>query len=94
VAWDPDEHVGETVTLRGHAWNARAGAMVQLEDKTPIYITGLERWDKAVFNKEVEVTGQLRFRPSRVPKVGPGGEHSHGLGDTYAVDDASWTAVD
>ena len=69
MAWDPDKHVGETVTVRGYAWNARAGAILELADKTPLYITGLARWDKTAFSKMVYVTGQLLFRPSRLPKV-------------------------
>ena len=91
---DPAQHVDQTVTLRGTAYDARAGAIVELPDRTPIYIAGLTSWDEACSGKEIEVTGLLRQRPSRMPNVQPGGEQSHGLpGATFMLEGASWSVI-
>jgi hypothetical protein len=87
MTFEPQEHVGERVTLRGLALTARAGAIVDLDDGTPVYVAGLGEWDGELEGSEVEVTGTLRQRPSRVPEGEP---HRHGLGETYALEDASW----
>jgi hypothetical protein len=94
MSWVPEEHVDETVTFRGMAYDARAGAMVMLEDGTPIYISDLGSWDDVCSGNEVEVTGTLRNKASRLPKVPPGGEQYHGVGDRFVVEDASWTVVE
>jgi hypothetical protein len=93
MSFDPTEHAGQTVTLRGTAATARAGAMVAVPDSPPIYVAGLEEWADDVDGKQVEVTGTIRLRPSRIPPVGPDGARSHGVGETVALDDASWTVL-
>ncbi|HYN97268.1 MAG TPA: hypothetical protein VES42_25800 [Pilimelia sp.] len=93
MSFDPAQHFGETVTVRGTAATARAGAMVEVSDGPAIYVAGLAEWADDVEDKQVEVTGTLRLRPSRLPQVQPGGVHSHGLGETVALDDASWTVL-
>ena len=93
TVFDPSGHVGETVTIRGIAYDARAGAIVELTDRTPIYISGLVEWKGDYEGKFIEVTGLLKERPSRVPSIRPGGEQVHGLGATYALDNASWKLV-
>ena len=93
--FDPIEHVDEVVTVRGTARNARAGAIVQLDDRTPIYVAGLTAWDAGYRDKQVEATGLLRKRPPRVPKTPPGGLQSHGLTDeTFVLEEASWSVVE
>lgn len=92
--WDPTEHVGETVTIRGTACDARAGAMLLLEDETPVYVAGLGSWDDALSGCEVDVTGTLTLAPSRIPRVPPGGEQVHGVGERFVIEDASWAAVE
>ena len=93
MSWDPQQHVSETVTFRGMACDARAGAIVLLPDETPVYIAGLTSWDDTHSGNEVEVTGRLEHKPSRIPKIPPGGEQYHGLGETFVLEDASWTVV-
>lgn len=85
--------IGETVTVRGTAHTAAAGAMVAVDDNPPIYVVGLREWSEELEGKPVEVTGVLKQRPSRIPKVPPGGVHSHGSGAALVLDDASWTPV-
>ncbi|HVK74334.1 MAG TPA: hypothetical protein VM734_13480 [Kofleriaceae bacterium] len=92
--FDPRQHVGTKVTFRGTAYDARAGAIVELDDRTPIYVAGLAEWEPALQGKPVEITGTLKERPARTPKVPPGGPQVHGLtGATFVVEDASWRAV-
>jgi len=93
MSFDPAAHVGESVTIRGTAVDARAGAIVQLPDGTPIYVAGLFEWEERVSEKEVEVTGRLVHRPSRIPPTAPNGPRYHGLGETFALEEASWTVV-
>jgi hypothetical protein len=95
MTFDPAQHIDQTVTVRGTAYNAQAGAIVELDDRTPIYLSGLESWDDALSGHKVEVTGTLRQRPSRLPPVAPGGEQYHGIpGATFAIEDAACTAID
>lgn len=90
MSFEPSQHVGETVTFRGTARDAMAGAIVQLADGTPVYVLGLSEWSDDDTGTEVEITGLLERRPSRRPQVNHGGEQYHGLGATYAVRDATW----
>lgn len=94
MSFEPSEHVGETVVIRGTAYDARAGAIVELEDRTPIYITGLAEWDAALHGKAIEVTGLLEQRAARVPPVPPGGPQLHGLpAPTFVLESATWTVL-
>jgi hypothetical protein len=93
MSFDPSAHVDETVTVRGVAMTARAGAAVGLEDGTPLYVDGLEEWSEELEGSSVEVTGVLRLRGSQLPPVAPGGARVHGLGESFAVEDARWAPV-
>ena len=90
MSFDPAGHVDEVVTVRGTAMTARAGAAVGLDDGTPLYVAGLYEWDEELEGAQVEVTGTLRARASRVPQVPPGGDQVHGIGESYALEDARW----
>jgi hypothetical protein len=94
MPFDPTQHLGETVTFRGTAHTGRGGAIVMVPDSPPVYVSGLTEWADDVAGKQVEVTGRLRARPSRTPRVVEGGEQYHGVGATIALDDARWTVVD
>ncbi len=94
MPFDPTQHLGETVTVRGTAYTARAGAVLVQPDSLPIYISGLSAWTEEVVGKQVEVTGRLRHRPSRLPQVERAGDQYHGIGETITFDDASWTVLD
>jgi hypothetical protein len=85
--FDPREHVGESVTIRGTALTAAAGAIVTGAGR-PVYIGGLERWDKELEGKPVEVSGVLRAQESTLP---PGDPPSHGVdAASFVLDDARW----
>jgi hypothetical protein len=91
--FDPNEHVGKSITLRGNAATAAAGAMVIIAG-TPIYIAGLRAWDSDLEGRAVEVTGLLRREASAVPPAGPGELVRHGIDrDTFVLDGAEWSAV-
>lgn len=94
MTFDPNQHIGTTVVIRGTAYDARAGAILELEDRTPIYIAGLAEWDPALQGKPLEVTGLLKERAARVPPVPAGGAQSHGLtSPTVVLENATWTAL-
>lgn len=87
---DLPNHADQELTVTGTAWTAAGGAMVDAEGtKLPIYIADLEAWDDELEGARIEVTGVLRRRPSMIPESGP---HSHGLGATWALENASWSA--
>ena len=83
---DLESHVGERITVTGTALNAALGAIVSLGG-LPLYVSGLRGWPEDVVGRELDVTGRLVLR--RAPdREGP---VVHKPGDTYAVEDASWT---
>lgn len=83
---DLEPHLGEQVTLTGTALNAALGAIVSLDGR-PVYVAGLRGWPEAVAGREITLTGRLVFRGAPDPE----GPVVHKRGDTYAVEDASWT---
>jgi len=85
--------VDKDVTIEGVARNAHAGAVVVTEDRTPVYVDGLERWDRAVDGKKVNAKGTLRHRaPDDV--VGANGEISHGFaGGQWVLEAPTWTVA-
>jgi hypothetical protein len=94
MTFEPSQHVGQTVVIRGTAYDARAGAIVELEDRTPVYIAGLAEWDPSVHGKPLEVTGLLKERAARVPPVPPGAPQLHGLASsTFVLENATWTVL-
>ena len=94
MTFEPSQHVGKTVVIRGTAYDARAGAIVELDDRTPIYIAGLDEWDPALQGKPIEVTGLLKERPARVPPVQAGGPQLHGLtSSTFVLENATWAVL-
>ena len=89
--FDPREHVGESVTFRGTALTAAAGAIVMGVGR-PVYIGGLERWSAELEGKPVEVSGVLRAQESALPAGDP---PSHGVdAASFVLDDARWAAAD
>ena len=86
------QHVGQQATISGTARNAMAGAVVLTEDRTPVYIAGLERWDDSFDGSEVRVSGTL-VRGSAAPQASTNaqGEVSHGMeGDNFVLQGAKW----
>jgi hypothetical protein len=94
MTFEPSQHIGKTVVIRGTAYDARAGAILELEDRTPIYIAGLAERDPVLQGKPLEVTGLLKERAARVPPVPTGGAQLHGLASaTFVLENAKWTAL-
>ncbi len=90
-----DGMVDTNATIKGTARNAHAGAVVLTEDRTPIYIDGLQSWSATGMDgRDVEVTGTLRLRSlAPDPVVDDDGAVSHGItGDSYVIENASWKA--
>jgi hypothetical protein len=96
ASFDPEEHVGESVTFRGTAWNAAAGATVAVPGTNrPVYIGGLDSWSDELEGKAVEVSGVLRLREADVPPPQEGDLPLHGLDtETFVLDGADWSATD
>jgi len=86
-----DQQVGTKVTIRGTARNAAAGAVVLTDDRTPVYVAGLDRWDRATDGKQISASGTLR-KVGGDPVVNDRGEHSHGVpGDRFVLEQPTWT---
>jgi hypothetical protein len=86
---------GEVVTLRGTAFDAHAGAVLLLDDESPVYVEGLSRWSPEEYGKRLEVTGTLRsVKLAPDPVVGEGGTRRHGMAGTQTVVvGATWRVV-
>ncbi len=90
-----DDKVGTNATINGTARNAKMGAVLLTDDRTPIYIDGLESWSgTGLDGKSIEVTGKLCLRSlAPDPVVDDDGAVSHGLqGDSYVFENANWKA--
>lgn len=82
-----------SVTVRGNAGNAKAGAEISGKDGTPVYVAGLDAWPAALNGKMVGATGTLHTVHHELP-VGPNGEHYAGLdGDQLVLRDARYGLV-
>jgi hypothetical protein len=89
----PGRHlIDQTITAIGEADDAMSGAIVVLSDETPLYVGGLDFWDKNVRRKMVRVHGTLRLKKlAPDPKVNAKGEHSTGMtGKDFVIEGATW----
>ena len=50
----------DMITVSGFALDAKAGAIIMVNDDTPYYIDGLEHWEEKYYGKKVIVTGYLK----------------------------------
>lgn len=85
--------LNEHINISGIAQNARFGAIIMIEDFTPVFLEGIQEWDSEIVDKSVIVTGVLRLK-LLAPKaiVSPNGEVSHGVGsDSYILENPRWT---
>ncbi len=89
-----DTRLGQAVTLTGRAANAAMGAVVLMEDRTPVYLLGKEEWDDEN-GSTVAVSGTLRRRSlAPDPTVDADGAISHGMmGDAWVIEDPTWALV-
>jgi hypothetical protein len=59
----------QETTISGKAYNAKAGAVLMIDEDTPVYIEGMREWDADLIGKEVKLTGVLS--PSQIyPEAG------------------------
>jgi len=86
-----EDKVGANVTIEGVARNAKAGAVVLIDDHTSVYVAGLDCWNGVTEGKQVSVTGTLRKRGGD-NVVNAKGEYSAGIpGDHLVLEHATWT---
>ncbi len=81
-----DKVIGKEVTFLGTARDAKGGAILLLEDNTPIYIEGLDYWSDDLDGKQVSVSGTLKedkFIPD--PVISKDGGISQGAYGTQFV---------
>lgn len=87
-----EKMVDSEVTIEGTARNAAAGAVVLTDDRTPVYMDGMDRWDRTADGKKVSAKGTLRKRGNSDPLVNDKGEVRHGVaGDQFVLEKPSWT---
>ena len=84
--------IGQKVTLRGTARNAKGGAVLLTSNNVPCYIEHLDCWPEDLDGKQIVATGTLREKkliPD--PFIAPDGAISQGaIGDQKVLEDAQW----
>lgn len=60
-------------TITGRAGNAKYGAVVVTADDKLYYIDKLTAWEPAHVNKPVRITGKIKIKKLKQPKVSSGG---------------------
>ncbi|HIA00479.1 MAG TPA: hypothetical protein EYN06_02970 [Myxococcales bacterium] len=85
--------IDQDVTLSGKAFDAMLGAVVVLDDRTPVYVSGVTRWDSATHGQSIEASGTLRKRSlGPDPVTDDDGGISHGIAGTqFVLENAQWT---
>lgn len=93
---DLAKRVNTEVVLTGEAQNAFSGAILLLENRSPIYIAGLDEWPPDLYGKTLEVKGILRDKKlAPDPVVDADGAVSHGkLGRDWVIDGAQWRLIE
>jgi hypothetical protein len=71
------DHLEENVELQGIAYDAHAGAIVEVDGVT-VYLEGVERWPRGAYGVATTVTGRLTRR-SLTPEPVTGPVPSHGI---------------
>lgn len=87
--------IGQTVELRGTAFDSKAGAVLVTDDDQTVYIDGLDYWPGDLSGKSVIVNGLLRrkkYIPD--PQTDADGAISQGAeGEQLVLEKAKWRAV-
>jgi hypothetical protein len=86
---------GDAVTLQGTALDAHAGAVIMLDDESPVYVEGLSRWSPEENGKRVEITGILRaVKMTPDPPKGKDVIQRHGMtGSQTVLSNATWRVI-
>lgn len=85
----------KTVTLKGTARDAKAGAVILIEDNVPIYIRGLHGWPDELFGMQVSVSGLLKLvKLIPDPVMTEDGGHSTGAwGKNWVLENAEYEEI-
>ena len=85
--------IDQSITVSGIAYDAALGAVLVLPDNSPIYVSGVNRWNSATCGQSIEASGTLRKRSiGPEPKVDEDGGISHGIeGTQFVLENAKWT---
>ena len=83
----------QNVTINGTARIAMLGAVILTDDRTPVYVDGIERWDNNTDGRSIAASGLLvRKKLAPDPVVDADGGHSHGIeGTQYVLESANWS---
>lgn len=80
-----DESAEQETTISGKAENLKAGAVLMIDDNTPVFIEGMNEWDDDLIGKKMKLTGILR-RKQIYPQIkNEGGIISQGMSGTPMV---------
>jgi hypothetical protein len=85
-----------TISVKGKAMNAKAGAVVTQENDHDYYIEELHAWPDSAYGKTVEVTGTLHIQTFTEEdlKDEEGNWKQGMLGDQYIIRNAKWKLAD
>jgi hypothetical protein len=88
---NPDEMNGKRITIQGKALNSKAGAVAG-----DYFVDGLQSWPEDVYDKMVEVTGELKVVEHKEEDLrSPNGEWSQGMvGKQYILTKPKWRLVE
>ncbi|HLP90637.1 MAG TPA: hypothetical protein VK184_18900 [Nostocaceae cyanobacterium] len=80
--------INQCVTIHGVAKNAKLGAVVLSCEDTPVYIEGVEMWERDIVDQAIAISGTLRRKKlSPNPIVDANGGYSTGAeGDVYVLE--------
>lgn len=85
-----DANLNQTVTICGKAKHAKAGAILVLDDNTPVYLQGLEQWENKYLEKKIRVSGILKLDPIYPNTKILDGMHIQGMNDSaYSMENYS-----
>ena len=54
-----DESKERETTISGKAKNRKAGAVLMIDENTPVFIEGMDEWDDDMIGKTMKLTGVL-----------------------------------
>ena len=81
------------ITIKGIAYNAKAGALVaSTNDNKAYYIDGLDYWDDNLVEKTIIVTGELKIEESKRENARneKGELRQTGISTKYIIVSAKW----
>lgn len=89
---DIEKLIGQKITIKGIAKDAKGGAVILISENVPIYIKGLDSWSPELFDRRLKVIGVLKeekFIPD--PVIDEDGSISTGAyGDQLVLIDAEF----